>query len=477
METRYHFKHDTIYCGDNLRVLKYFPDECVDLIYIDPPFFSGKNYDLVFGDKYAIRAFQDTFEGKKETYLSFMEDRIRHLHRILKPTGSFYLHCDHHASHYLKVICDAIFNKENFKADIIWKRTIQVKNVKKNYSRNIDYILFYTKSNSYTFNTQYTPLRKEQIKKYYNNIEKETGRRYNHSGLTRKGSGINKLKFHDKGTISTPLGVSFGWSQETYEKEYKKNPLCIHWSKNNKPRKKIYLDEHKGIPLTILWDDIPELPTNSSERLGYPTQKPEALLERIIKASSNEKDIILDSFCGCGTSLVVAEKLNRKWIGIDVSPIGCTVMAKRIGYQLKNIQGMKYSLKQAKELDWMDFQKWTIKSIDGIPLTKKGADKGIDGWQNNNKFNESVPVEVKQHKINYNDVLKLNSVIEREKKKGGFMIAFEITKPASIEIKRLKRTTKRDIVFISFDDLFNRETLLKKGAIKPTMLERHFKVK
>ncbi len=422
MEIRYYSKPNTIYCGDNLKVLKVFPDECVDLIYIDPPFFSGKNYDLVFGDKYAIRAFEDTFEGKKETYLSFMEDRIREMHRLLKPTGSFYLHCDYHVDSYLRVLCDKIFGEKNFRNEIIWHYS-GTGRPKTKYKRKHDTILFYTKTNKYTFNVETVPIKPKSIGKY-GEVDSD-GRRY-------------KIYRNPDGT----------------------------------ERSRSYMSPQ---PIDDVWE-IPIINVMAKERLGYPTQKPERLLERIIKVSSNKNDIVADFFCGCGTTLAVAEKLNRKWIGIDVSPIGCTVMAGRIGYKLKDIQGMKYSLEQAKKLDWMDFQKWTIKAIDGIPLTKKGADKGIDGWQNNNKFNESVPIEVKQHSIGRPDVQKFNTVIEKEKKKGGFMIAFNISKPAIIEIKRLKRQTKRDIVFISFDNLFNRETLLRKGAIKPTMLERHLKV-
>jgi len=421
MESRYYFKPNTIYCGDNLKVLKTFPDECVDLIYIDPPFFSGKNYDLVFDDQFAIRAFEDTFNGSMESYLSFMEERIRQLHRVLKPTGSFYLHCDWHVSHYLKVLCDKIFGYNNFQNEIIWKYNTGGAS-KKGFSKKHDNIFFYVKGNDYTFNTQREPFREDKTN-HFTNMDND-GRKYR----IRKSGG----------------------------KEYK-----------------YYLDEGRICHDT--WN-IDSLNASAKERLGYPTQKPEALLERIIKASSNEGDIVLDAFCGCGTTLVVAKKLKRQWVGIDVSPIGCTVMSDRIGYQLKDIQGMKYSLEQAHELDWMDFQKWMIKAIDGIPLTKKGADKGIDGWQNNNKFNEIVPVEVKQHSIGRPDVQKFNTVIEEEKKKGGFMIAFTISKPASIEIKRIKRTTGRDIIFISFDDLFSREILLRKGAIKPTMLEKHLKV-
>jgi len=464
METKYHFKPNSVYCGDNLKVLKYFPDECVDLIYIDPPFFSGKNYDLVFGDKYAIRAFEDTFEGKKETYLSFMEDRIREMHRLLKSTGSFYLHCDWHVSHYLKIICDKIFGQKNFKVEIRWKKATGGKFSSKYWDSVDDSILFYTKSNDYTFNTQYYPYPQDKLEKNFPLID-EKGR-FKKRSLKAGGTQVSAKRRVFKYKGCTGMWVN---SEEVMDKLYQTGDLIIENNclyRKQRPR--------EGIKMDNFWTDIPTV--LGMEKIGYPTQKPEALLERIILASSNKGDIILDAFAGCGTAFAVAQKLKRQWIGIDVSPIGCTVMSKRIGYQLKDIQGMKYSLEQAKKLDWMDFQKWTINAIDGIPLTKKGADKGIDGWQNNNKFNESIPVEVKQHSIGRPDVQKFNTVIQGEKKKGVFMIAFKISKPAIVEIKKIKRETKRDIVFISFDDLFNKETLLRKGAIKPTMLEKHFKV-
>ena len=359
MESRYYFKPNTIYCGDNLKILKAFPDECVDLIYIDPPFFSGKNYDLVFDDKFAIRAFQDTFEGNMESYLLFMEDRIREMYRTLKSTGTFYLHCDHHANSYLKQICNKVFSGDkysdkNFLSEIIWHYTGGGRS-KKYFSHKHDTIYSYRKGKNCTFNID---------------------------------------------DIRVPYGKNSG---------YAKGGIV---SKSGKK----YMPHPDGKVMDDVWD-IPIINPMSKERLNYPTQKPEKLLKIIIKASSNEGDIIADFFCGCGTTLAVAQKLNRQWVGIDVSPIGCTVISKRIDYQLKNVQGMKYSLEQAKKLDWMDFQKWTIKAIDGIPLTKKGADGGIDGWQNDNKFNESVPVEVKQNKINSDHVMKLNTVIEREKRK------------------------------------------------------------
>ena len=425
MELKYYLNPNRIYCGDNLKVLKAFPDECIDLIYIDPPFFSGKNYDLVFGDKYEVKAFEDTFDGDPKGYSKFMEERIWEIHRVLKTTGSFYLHCDWHANYELRRICNKVFREENFRSEIIWCYKGR-SSTSRSFPRKHDTIYFYTKSDKYEFKIPYKKYREEYIKGFFRKDENER----------------------------------------------------LYRQRNGKFEKKQYLDESKGDKIPDWWDDIKTIyqTIKNPEKLGYQTQKPEALLERIIKASTNEGDTVLDAFCGCGTTLAVAKKLNRKWIGIDISPIGCTVMANRIKYPLKDIQGMKYSLEQAKELDWMDFQKMCIFAINGKPLTKKGSDDGLDGWQNDNKFNESVPVEVKKHSIGIKDVRNFSTVIQREKKKGGFMIAFHISKPAKIEIKRLKRELEREIIYIGFEDIFNKEKKLVKGAIKPTMLERYLKV-
>jgi len=342
-----------------------------------------------------------------------MKTRIRELHRILKSTGSFYLHCDWHVGHYLKVICDTIFGKRNFQNEIIWWYSNRWTNISKSLQRNHDTILFYTKSNNYTFNIQYLPLTQSSINRY--DKTDEDGRKY--ANLFHKG------------------------------KRYKK-----------------YLDESKGRALGTVWD-IKMLGSTSKERLKYPTQKPEKLLERIIKISSNEGNIVADFFCGCGTTLSVAKKLNRKWIGVDVSPVGCVIMAKRIKYKRQNIQGMKYTLEQAKEMFWLDYQIWTIIGIGGVPNTKKGADTGIDGWHNNNIFKEPIPIEVKQGNISRPHVQKFNSVIEREKRKGGIMIGFHITKPAKIEAKRIKNESDIEIIFVEHDEVYSFDELLltRKG--------------
>lgn len=390
LPTQYHFKPNTIYCGDNLEVLQSFPDECVDLIYIDPPFMSGRNYDLIFDDKFAVRAFEDTFNGSMDSYIRFMELRIREIYRVLKPTGSFYLHCDYHADSYLRILCDKIFGYDNLQNSIVWCYRSGGASEKR-FGRKHDTILFYTKSKKYTFNMQ-----KEK----------------SYMGLNYSTGNENVVLYDDKD----------GKGKYTLVNQ-------------------------------VDWWKISMLATSSKERLGYPTQKPEALLERIIKASSNEGDIVLDAFCGCGTTLSVAKKLNRKYVGIDVSPIGCTMMAQRIGYKVSEVVNMKYMLSQLKEMNWMAFQKWSCKTIGGVPLTKKGSDGGIDGWQSFNKFGESVPIEVKQHSVGRPDVQKFQSVLQREKKKGGFMVGLHITKTAMQEADRIKNELGLEIVFVTPDNI------------------------
>jgi len=249
-----------LFCGDNLDFLVEMEKESVDLIYVDPPFFSNRNYEIASSDETDKSSFKDRWEGGVHVYVDWMKQRVMELHRVLKPTGSFYLHCDWHAGHYLKVMCDDIFGQKNFQNEIIWcYRTGGAS--KKRWSRKHDSIYFYTKSSNYSF----IPI-KERI--YY-----------------------NKPFFTDK--------------------------------KDDQGR--YYADV-----LPVDWWTIKAVINVSKERLNYPTQKPEALLERIIKASSNEDDLVLDAFCGCGTSLAVAQKLGRRWIGIDVLPSAIALTMKRI---------------------------------------------------------------------------------------------------------------------------------------------------
>ena len=315
-------KENSVYNGDSLKILSNrneFLDNSINLIYADPPFFTNRN----FGE------YDDRWESI-EKYISWITPILNECHKVLKNTGSIYLHCDYHANAHLRILMDKIFGENNFRNEIIWKRTDRIKGTSNNFGVINDTILFYTKSKIFTFNKEKHKLSQFNINRDYKNVEVETGRRYNHGGLFLPGNSPKTLFFRDHSiSITAPYQKRFRWSQETYDKHYKENPLCIHWTKNGLPRYKIYLDEHKGIPITNIWDDINEISTLSDEKLDYPTQKPEALLERIIKASSKEGDIVLDPFCGSGTTLSVAKKLDRKWIGIDKSKKACEISEKR----------------------------------------------------------------------------------------------------------------------------------------------------
>jgi len=345
-----------LYYGDNLHILRqHIPDESVDLIYLDPPFNSNQNYNILFKEENGtasaaqVQAFTDSwhwnetseealndiienaperlvelidgflsFLGRNQftAYLVMMTPRLIELHRVLKKTGSFYLHCDPTASHYLKIILDQIFDVRNFQNEIIWKRSYahsDTKQGRKGYGNLTDIMLYYTKGDEFKFNTQYKPYSPEYIENFYKHIDSE-GRRYQLSNITGPGGAAKGNPYYEV------MGVWRYWrySQEKMNKLIAEGRI-IQTSPGAVPRYKYYLDEMPGIPLQNLWDDINPIHSKSAERLGYPTQKPVALLERIIKASSNEGGIVLDPFCGCGTTIVAAEKLKRKWIGIDIT--------------------------------------------------------------------------------------------------------------------------------------------------------------
>ena len=410
-----------LYLGDCLDVLQdYVKDETVDLIYIDPPFNSKRNYNVFFDDKeiHSQRiAFEDTWSLKNVgdslqqihiaqyddlynllkvyqkvapqvfPYLVMMALRIVELHRVLKPTGSFYLHCDPTASHYLKTVCDAIFGAKNYVNEIVWKRCDSKNDAgqgARHFGRVNDVILFYTKDDEYTWNNHYLPLSDEYIKNSYKYVDSE-GRRYRLDNMTAQGGATKGNPFYEV------MGVSRYWR---YSKE-KMNALIeagrvIQTKPGNVPSYKRYLDETKGVSLTANWNDIGMLNSHTAERLGYPTQKPKALLERIIQASSNENDLILDAFCGCGTTIDAAEGLKRRWIGIDISPFALSLIKRRLKDTYKGdlskfeIRGIPTDEKSAIKL-WEQnafaFQDWWITEFEAFSSTfgKKGADKGVDG--------------------------------------------------------------------------------------------------
>ena len=338
-------------CGDNLAALSAFEDECIDLIYIDPPFFSNRSYEVIWGDEAEVRSFKDRWAGGIEHYIAWMEERVKELHRVLKPTGSMYLHCDWHAGHYLKVMMDGIFGDENFQNEVIWFYKTGGAS-KRRFGRKHDNILFYSKSNDYIFNTQ-----KEK------------------SYLTHKYGFSNIEIKEDDG----------GYYTEVYCRD--------------------------------VWD-IPALRGNQPETLGYPTQKPEALLERIIGASSSKGALVLDAFAGCGTALVAAQKLGRKWVGIDISPTAVRLMEKRLkkmGARNTVVTGMPKSVEHLKGLEPLEFQNWVINEMGAHHSRKKVGDMGIDGYFTKTLFREAAVIQVKQSKgVGRNVVDNFETAMRRE---------------------------------------------------------------
>ncbi len=316
-----------ILCGDSSKLIKKIPDNHVNLIYLDPPFFSKRNYEVVTKDGQS-NSFEDKWNDGIESYLDFMRNILSECHRVLDKKGSLYLHCDWHASHYLKVELDKIFGYKNFRNEIVWKRHNSHNDTKqgaKMFGRIHDVILFYSKTADYTWNPIYEPYSEEYIEKNYRHIEPETGRRYalgDMSGPGGRSKGNPQYSF---------LGVTRYWrfSESNMKKLYKKGKI-VQTQKGNVPLQKRYLDEMPGIMLNDVWEEVKSVQVSKKESVDYPTQKPERLLERIIQISSNEKDIVFDAFSGSGTTSVAAKNLGRNSIGMDSNSQACKIARNRI---------------------------------------------------------------------------------------------------------------------------------------------------
>ena len=469
---------NTLFYGDNLPILhEYVPDESVDLIYLDPPFNSNRSYNVLFRDETGhdsesqIVAFDDTwhwgdaalktytdlvtdaaptvskmiaalrdFIGANQmmAYLVMMAARLVELHRVLKPTGSLYLHCDPTASHYLKVVMDAVFGPEQFLNDIAWKRTT-AHNDPMRYGRVQDRILFYSKTGAKTFNRIPGPYSDEQMGRYKYTDEKGTYRAEN----------LTAPHFSPTRTVEwrgVHPGSARQWrfSAEELERLYEEGRILLQ--KDGRPRKdgyKEYLSEAKGPVIQDLWTDI-ALPPTSAERMGYPTQKPLALLERIIQASSNPGDWVLDPFCGCGTAIAAAQKLERRWIGIDITHLAISLQKYRMAAMFPGIVykliGEPEDIGAAHQLandDRYQFQWWALSLIRAKPLGgqgdsktgKKGSDKGLDGiitfLDDNTGKPKQVIVQVKSGQVNAAHVRDLIGTIEQEKAAMGVFITLE----------------------------------------------------
>jgi site-specific DNA-methyltransferase (adenine-specific) len=485
---------NTLFYGDNLEVLReHIADESVDLIYLDPPFNSKRDYNILFkeasGEAPAsqIKAFGDSWEYSAETerareeiseialqygcpklplmidgfvdvlgrndvtaYLVMMAIRLLELKRVLKPTGSFYLHCDPTASHYLKIILDTIFGKENFKSEIIWQRTIAKSLMSRQLPNNHDVIFSYQRSELSTWNQDALFNKYDEF-----NLDEKTSGKYSHRDengrIYRLDNLINPNQNRPNLTYEF-LGVTrvWRWTKERMQNAYEQG-LVVQSAPGRVPQFKRYLDEQRGRPIGDVWTDIPPLNSQAQERLGYPTQKPEALLERIIQASSNEGDVVLDPFCGCGTTISVAQKLNRKWLGIDVTYLAIALIESRLRgqYDLKSktdyqVVGVPADLASALDLfrrDAYQFQFWALTLIPAFPAggeKKKGADAGIDGVL---QFRDAgiagtalktqqILVQVKGGHVSVGQLRDLRGTMEREKAAMAFFVCLEApTKP------------------------------------------------
>jgi site-specific DNA-methyltransferase (adenine-specific) len=472
-----------IYCGDNLVQLAKIDSASVDLIYIDPPFNSNRNYEIFWGEKKEKRAFEDRHAGT-QAYIEYMRPRCVELARVLKRTGSIYYHCDWHASHYVKVMLDQIFGENNFINEVVWKRQTSHNDAKqgsKHYGRLHDVLMFYCGgSEDYTWNQQYVPLDQSYIKSHYSQID-GTGRRFQWGDLRAPG-GAAPSKGNPHYEV---LGVEGYWrfSQEKMEQLIREGRVAIP-PRGTTPRYKRYLDESKGLPVGSVWDDINPVNSQAKEGVGYPTQKPLALLDRIIRTSSNPGDIVLDAFCGCGTALVTAENLNRKWIGIDVSPTACRVMATRLKDVCKLREGVDFVVRdlprqvsQLREMPAFEFENWAVIALGGIPNKVQVGDLGIDGriypvsaTPKSGKRKERqldfmdqwYPIQVKQKdKVGRPDIDSFEAVMVRENRTKGFFVGFAFSSDAEREIGSFFRKTGKVIVPLTVQEILDEELATK----------------
>ncbi len=503
-----------LYFGDNLKILReYVADASVDLVYLDPPFNSNATYNVLFKEKTGeesaaqIMAFEDTWQWSIEAeavykelvtsgprkladliqallaflgrndmmaYLVMMAVRLVELHRVLKPAGSIYLHCDPTASHYLKLLLDSIFGNENFLNEIIWKRT-HAHGSSQRFGPVHDVILFYARGGRYSWTFPTTPHDPGYIEKHFTHLDRRTGRRFQPISLTGSGvrrgdsgkpwRGINPTKVRRHwalpGAIVELTQVRGDTVQDKLDALDEAGKIYWPEKRHGTPRLKWFADELKGAALPDMWSDIPPIGAQAQERLGYPTQKPEGLLERIVSASSKEGDLLLDPFCGCGTTIAVAEKLKRRWVGIDITYLAINLVKRRLldhfGTDLSPFEEVGSpkdlaSAERLKEISPHQFEWWAVDLVNARPAKdrKKGADTGIDGYINffDDKTGKAkqVIVQVKSGYVGVNHIRDLKGVIEREKAAIGALVTLrEPTKPMLTEAAAAGFYESRDL--------------------------------
>jgi DNA modification methylase len=328
-----------LFYGDNLQVLRTLPSNSIDLIYIDPPFFSGAEYNVIWGDTNEVRTFSDIWDGGLPTYLVWLNARLWEMRRVLRETGSIYVHCDAHASHYIKAEMDKVFGYASFRNELIWQRT-SARSDSHGFNHIHDVILYYAKGATPIWNPQYAEYRQEYVDKFYRLVEPETGRRYMLDNLTASGTRNGSSGDPWRGIDVRAKGIHWKYKIDTLE-ELDRVGRIYSPPKGGVPRYKRYLDEGRGVALQSIWDDVPAVGPHAAERIGYPTQKPEALLERIINASSSPADVVADFFCGGGVTPAVAQHLGRRWIACDSSRVASSVTLNRLVNLGEEMSGVK----------------------------------------------------------------------------------------------------------------------------------------
>ncbi len=467
--------------GDNLDILKSIDSESVDLIYLDPPFFSNRNYEVIWGDQGEIRSFQDRWSGGIDHYIAWLKERMVEMHRLLKPTGSLFLHCDWHANAHIRVfVLDKVFGEQNFRNEIVWQRTNAHNDARRRMPHLCDSIFYYTKSDNFCYKTTFGKIKKEYEEKTYryedsrgkyrlgdltgpNTSKGESGsewRGFNPSKIGRSWAAPNKI-------VSELVGEQRCKEMSVLEKlELLHERGYIVFSKTGTPSVKRYLDLSEGSVIGDIWTDILNVQSNAKERIGYPTQKPEALLERIILCASNEGDTVLDPFLGGGTTVAVADRLKRQWLGIDQSVQAIKVSELRLQKQRDLfsppfvVQLHKYDYDTLRYANAFEFESWIIQQYGGLANVKQRGDLGIDG-----RTKDGTPIQVKRSdNLGRNVIDNFKSACERfdktlfqhnqtQAKPVGLLIAFSFGKGAIQEVARLKNQENLIIQLVTVADI------------------------
>jgi DNA modification methylase len=482
--------------GDNLEIMKTMDSETIDLIYLDPPFFSNRNYEIIWGDDGEVRSFKDRWSGGMDHYIAWLKERVEQMHRLLKPTGSIFLHCDWHANAYIRVdILDKIFGYGNFRGEIIWQRATAHSDAKKKLAVLSDSIFWFSKSAKFYYSPSYVKHNENYVRDFYRNDDNNGRGIYRLDNMAAPaGGGMSAINPNTGKPNGWYIYKGFyppekGWrySIDTMEKLDSEGRIYFPKMKNGdfdyskRLCLKRYLNELQGQIVGNIWTDISMIQSQSKELIGYPTQKPESLLERILAMSSKEYDYVMDPFIGGGTLAVVASKMKRKWIGIDQSVQAIKVSEYRLNAELDLfsdpfiVQLHKYDYDTLRFKDAFQFENWIVTQFGGQPNVKQRGDLGMDG-----KAQDGAPIQVKRSDaIGRNVIDNFHSALQRYDKKlydknrtegkpAGYIIAFSFGRGAIEEVARLKN---KENVIISLVEVGSIVPISKKPDLKVEIIE------